>query len=212
MVSTHLKNIRQIGNLPQVGTNIKNVWNHHIVRLAKPKRHVSSSLATRRPKQLYVLEDIQLSPQPSPPEKLPVDQARYVNGFWNPRTTIFSESEPFKKGHFQPWQGENSGLLYRCWSFFTSPPVNWWLEDLGTAFLLDHNLEFMSSAAFRQGTFSGWIPNSSATAQALVLWSPVHIQTSSPPKGSKNSKSTSPSFFEAWQLLVPQFRCRFPRW
>ena len=26
MVSTHLKNIRQTGNLPQVGVNIKNIW------------------------------------------------------------------------------------------------------------------------------------------------------------------------------------------
>ena len=30
VVSTHLKNIRQSGNLPQVGVNIKNIWNHHL--------------------------------------------------------------------------------------------------------------------------------------------------------------------------------------
>ena len=30
MVSTHLKNISQIGNLPQIGVKIKNVWNHHL--------------------------------------------------------------------------------------------------------------------------------------------------------------------------------------
>ena len=29
MVSTHLKNISQNGNLPQVGVKIKNIWNHH---------------------------------------------------------------------------------------------------------------------------------------------------------------------------------------
>ena len=28
MVSTHLKNISQIGNLPQIGVTIKNIWNH----------------------------------------------------------------------------------------------------------------------------------------------------------------------------------------
>ena len=28
---THLKNISQMGNLPQVGVKIKNVWNHHLV-------------------------------------------------------------------------------------------------------------------------------------------------------------------------------------
>ena len=31
MVSTHLKNISQIGNLPQKGVKIKNIWNHHLV-------------------------------------------------------------------------------------------------------------------------------------------------------------------------------------
>ena len=29
MVSTHLKNISQIGNLPQIEVKIKNIWNHH---------------------------------------------------------------------------------------------------------------------------------------------------------------------------------------
>ena len=31
MVSTQLKNISQIGSFPQVGVNIKYVWNHHLV-------------------------------------------------------------------------------------------------------------------------------------------------------------------------------------
>ena len=31
VVSTHLKNISQIGSCPQVGVKIKNVWNHHLV-------------------------------------------------------------------------------------------------------------------------------------------------------------------------------------
>ena len=31
MVSTHLKNICQIGSFPQVGVKIKNIWNHHLV-------------------------------------------------------------------------------------------------------------------------------------------------------------------------------------
>ena len=33
VLSTHLKNISQNGNLPQVGVNIKNIWNHHLVTL-----------------------------------------------------------------------------------------------------------------------------------------------------------------------------------
>ena len=30
VVSTHLKNISQIGNLPQIGVKIKNIWNHQL--------------------------------------------------------------------------------------------------------------------------------------------------------------------------------------
>ena len=33
VVSTHTKNISQFGNLPQIGMNIKNVWNHHLVMI-----------------------------------------------------------------------------------------------------------------------------------------------------------------------------------
>ena len=33
VVSTHLKNISQNGNLPQIGVNIKNVWNHQLVKI-----------------------------------------------------------------------------------------------------------------------------------------------------------------------------------
>ncbi len=31
VVSTHLKNISQNGNLPQIGLKIKHIWNHHLV-------------------------------------------------------------------------------------------------------------------------------------------------------------------------------------
>ena len=30
VVSTHLKNISQNGNLPKIGVKIKNIWNHHL--------------------------------------------------------------------------------------------------------------------------------------------------------------------------------------
>ena len=32
VVSTHLKNISQIGKLPQIGVKITNIWNHHPVK------------------------------------------------------------------------------------------------------------------------------------------------------------------------------------
>ena len=38
MVSTQLKNISQNGNLPQIGVQIKNVWNHHQVYIISPGR------------------------------------------------------------------------------------------------------------------------------------------------------------------------------
>ena len=33
--TTHLKNISQNGNLPQIGVKIKNIWNHHLVNHTK---------------------------------------------------------------------------------------------------------------------------------------------------------------------------------
>ncbi len=36
VVSTHLKNISQNGNLPQIGVKIKNIWNHHLVLHLRP--------------------------------------------------------------------------------------------------------------------------------------------------------------------------------
>ncbi len=33
VVSTHLKNISQIGSFPQVGVKIKNIWNHQLVNV-----------------------------------------------------------------------------------------------------------------------------------------------------------------------------------
>ena len=45
VVSTHLKNISQIGNLPQVGVKIKNIWNHHLDKgSSHPGTHKSSTI------------------------------------------------------------------------------------------------------------------------------------------------------------------------
>ena len=37
VVSTHLKNISQIGSFPRIGMKIKNIWNHHLVVFRKLK-------------------------------------------------------------------------------------------------------------------------------------------------------------------------------
>ena len=39
MVSAHLKNISQIGNLPQIGVNIKKKWNHHLEKNSPKTSH-----------------------------------------------------------------------------------------------------------------------------------------------------------------------------
>ena len=39
MVSTHLKNISQNGNLPQIWVKIKNIWNHHQDYIHFPSYH-----------------------------------------------------------------------------------------------------------------------------------------------------------------------------
>ena len=43
VVSTHLKNISQIGNLPQIGVKIINVWNHHLVTFCSGKKNPALS-------------------------------------------------------------------------------------------------------------------------------------------------------------------------
>ena len=44
VVSTHLKNISQMGNLPQIGVKIKNVSNHHLENVSKLKPRTNGLL------------------------------------------------------------------------------------------------------------------------------------------------------------------------
>ena len=48
VVSTHLKNISQNGNLPQIGVKIKNVWNHH------PVYHVEIKIHSKNNKSIHL--------------------------------------------------------------------------------------------------------------------------------------------------------------
>ena len=59
VVSTHLKNISQIGNLPQIGMKIKNLWNHHLVLVTALQwyhqhTHMSQCLVARGSSSLSV--------------------------------------------------------------------------------------------------------------------------------------------------------------
>ena len=49
MVSTHLKSISQIGNHPQVGVKIKNLWNHHLDTIHGKNPWVSRTSPIRNP-------------------------------------------------------------------------------------------------------------------------------------------------------------------
>ena len=51
VVSTHLKNISQIGSFPQIGVKIKNIWNHHpdVFDLPRIYQIQASHTATKLP-------------------------------------------------------------------------------------------------------------------------------------------------------------------
>ena len=48
LVSTPFNFFFQIGNLPQIGINIKNIWNHHPVDLATPQKSMFFFLEKKR--------------------------------------------------------------------------------------------------------------------------------------------------------------------
>ena len=49
MISTHFKNIRQIGSFFQVGVIMKNIWNYHPVVSQKEKNHLQLSVGQPSP-------------------------------------------------------------------------------------------------------------------------------------------------------------------
>ena len=84
MVSTHLKNISQIGSFPQVGMKIKNIWNHRPVISSSS----SSSLLQR--------------------------QLRYPTPNFLDACCEASESRPIKcSHHLAPWRSQCCSLICR---------------------------------------------------------------------------------------------------
>ena len=47
VLSTHLKNISQVGNLPQVVVNIKNIWNHHLAFVLEKEEKVQNNISSK---------------------------------------------------------------------------------------------------------------------------------------------------------------------
>ena len=68
VVSTHLKNISQNGNLPQIGVNIKNIWNHQPVCLWNPRNMLNSAskgmpIASIKSRKLLLLTSANMTPE-----------------------------------------------------------------------------------------------------------------------------------------------------
>ena len=65
VVSTHLKNMSQNGNLPQIGMNIKNIWKHH-PKTSLPTIHLRSTNHCLDKAQTFEKGSLMASP-PGPP-------------------------------------------------------------------------------------------------------------------------------------------------
>ena len=65
VVSTHLKNISQIGNLPQVGVKMKNIWNHQPAFVDNCLLQATKllTLLQVKPKEKYWHFDIDIAPK-----------------------------------------------------------------------------------------------------------------------------------------------------
>jgi len=100
VVSTHLKNISQIGSFPQVGMKINNIWNHHLV-----------SCWT---------QGLEPSPKKSTNFREPVSESRTVLHFW-------VDDFPFPKGGYVHLPGggkvlSQQGSLWK--GFIESEPTS----------------------------------------------------------------------------------------
>ena len=108
--TAHLENIDQHGNLPQVGVNIKNIWNHHLVI-----RSLASKINLKYviPKSLKVghwLSELFLHACSSPlflcwPSlRLPRSHSLVLPGFHsNPVTTLRQTKGENESSFFQAW-------------------------------------------------------------------------------------------------------------
>ncbi len=144
MVSTPLKNISQIGNLPQIGVKIKNVWNHHPDNgstLFNPLNVSPTELQLRpRPGQL----DEELHQQPHWKVHTPAPESRYLCYNW--KRHIFLVVFPNKQ--IIPLFGTYVTLIWRynggrgvTWRFLTltlkfhlTTSSSHWLSLASTAF------------------------------------------------------------------------------
>ena len=141
MVSTHLKKNSQIGNLPQIGVKIKNIWNHH-----QPEKRIPSQQALFKsfrewnPTQLLLtLPTLQwgwkfrLSQNIRPSKHIIFTSISPLEGhnlslisgafffFWIPKKILCQHSAG--NGMFDP--STMSWLKFTWWIFLFQPETTW---------------------------------------------------------------------------------------
>ena len=121
MVSTHLKKNSQIGNLPQIGVKIKNLWNHQPDALSREDpSNVPFILAIKVgvPHLMTRLSNHLTIPTPQLPFKKKHDGTFLVAGFFPPIWKICSS----KWVHLpQKVRGEHQKMSVETASFPTDP-------------------------------------------------------------------------------------------
>ena len=120
MVSIHLKNISQNGNLPQIRVNIENVWNHHLFTNISDLHQVDALLsAPTLPWQPLVLpesfvqhlrdavHDVDKTTSWGSPNGQAVDPMELVNWIMRGPRVFLGEHFPKKINHHLviPWLG-----------------------------------------------------------------------------------------------------------
>ncbi len=128
VVSTHLKNISQIGNLPQIGVKIKNIWNHHLEKgwiNDRPGRCFSFKYDTKQKIKIHGFFWKNLSDQ------FPSYGGFFLGGMWifwkgvvDPRSDLMGwfswHARVFCADELQMWSVGNLGSLDILPSFTTA--------------------------------------------------------------------------------------------
>ena len=82
---THLKNISQIGNLPQVEVKIKYIWNHHLVKMCMELGTQANALDVGTPPWKKMV--VSLLDDDEPLTKIDGETRKPIYKKWWPRTS-----------------------------------------------------------------------------------------------------------------------------
>ena len=115
MVSTPLKNISQNGNLPQIGVNIKNFWNHHPVIFA------STSIAQVLSFQTVGVEWLKGWNQRFqwwPSKLLKLKKCSMFHVFWHEVPCLLMPSHANNIPKKSPWITSKTSIKFRVWFMY----------------------------------------------------------------------------------------------